>query len=706
MDFLKEHLTNDTPIYRKCNTEPEEQIENSLHNDQNINKSGDAQNADDGIEMSETAIEMDLQHANPGLQEQLFLFLHQRRIEEFIDFLQNPSVKNLIDCDDGEYTLLQYAVLHGLKDPVRALLSAEANPNKNTNHEKRPPIIIACDTNNSEILKLFLEIVPIGNLNVNVKNAEGKTALHVASMNQDVKCIEDLVRYGASVDAADAEGNTPLHLASRNKDMESAVCLLKHGSNYRAMNKFHKRAVSSDAFLAFLNKSLKVNDKQPEDKDYELTFDYEFLLVAKKEKYDSRSYQGNTSERPFSSATEMGLLRYYSKSEDYEDILPHPIIMSFVNIKYRQHRNKILLQHLIDAIILMVFIILFVKEKTGNHQNTGSYNVTEKVFIKIFQTILIIYLITISVLLTFKLFYSFRDFAMEFFNWLDLCFVISVSLSFSHNSRVLDVVIIFTSLSKYFKIGNSFFPTSLEILLKVSMNYGLWLLFYIPFIFSFAYSFYSIHNGNIMGQQNNTTDEMQEYYTSPWLSILKVFVMMMGEIDASEFLPQVKNYGISFWLILLFIFMMVLVLPNLLTGLAVRDINIINKRTIIINVKSRIALIYNLEKPLFVFNNVCVQFAFKKICRIILNRAIKKLILFPDRKSCCIRIYPNKSTKVMFDDGRDCDWFMDSAIIKNAMKILHYSSTDFDIKQVIMEIRENYANLNKRLDNLANRLAR
>nr|XP_033816695.1 protein phosphatase 1 regulatory subunit 12C isoform X2 [Geotrypetes seraphini] len=67
-------------------------------------------------------------------------------------------------------------------------------------------------------------------------NADGISALHQASIDENLEVVEFLVDHGANVNQADNEGWTPLHVAASCGYLEIAEYLLKHGANVAAVN--------------------------------------------------------------------------------------------------------------------------------------------------------------------------------------------------------------------------------------------------------------------------------------------------------------------------------------------------------------------------------------------------------------------------------------------------------------------------------------
>ena len=50
--------------------------------------------------------------------------------------------------------------------------------------------------------------------NVNEKDKDGSTPLHLAAWNGKLECCEFLINHGVNVNEKDSDGNTPLHLAA------------------------------------------------------------------------------------------------------------------------------------------------------------------------------------------------------------------------------------------------------------------------------------------------------------------------------------------------------------------------------------------------------------------------------------------------------------------------------------------------------------
>ena len=114
---------------------------------------------------------------------------------------------------------------------------------------------------------------------------------------------------------------------------------------------------------------------------------------------------------------------------------------------------------------------------------------------------------------------------------------------------------------------------------------------YIPFLLAFAFVFsliYNVKNGETQTQTNSTAtadseDEEYDHFGTIFASLVRTLVMLTGEFNYPD-IPMKHWLGRVIFTI--FIFLMVIVIMNLLNGLAVSDINKIRKETDTYNLQS------------------------------------------------------------------------------------------------------------------------
>ncbi|KAI9066741.1 ankyrin [Trametes sanguinea] len=173
------------------------------------------------------------------------LFLVKRLIKR--TDMRNPDPYN------KRYTSLAWAAVLGHEETFEFLLSmghddsevskdsenntilillAGARPPPSTPHTTGPP-----DTDflgaTLRMARLYIDRYPDI---IDWANAEGKTALHVASLKGNEELVRMLCDLGADFDLADNEGNTPLHYASAWGHITVVQLLIERGCQYSARN--------------------------------------------------------------------------------------------------------------------------------------------------------------------------------------------------------------------------------------------------------------------------------------------------------------------------------------------------------------------------------------------------------------------------------------------------------------------------------------
>ncbi len=77
-------------------------------------------------------------------------------------------------------------------------------------------------------------------VDINVRDAQGRTALPYASLNGHNEMVEMLLALGAERNVQDDEGNTPLHLAARSDHEDTCRALLTAGADRALRNEMNQ----------------------------------------------------------------------------------------------------------------------------------------------------------------------------------------------------------------------------------------------------------------------------------------------------------------------------------------------------------------------------------------------------------------------------------------------------------------------------------
>lgn len=114
---------------------------------------------------------------------------------------------------------------------------AEDPPDKQTKHTYRDPeanyLHFCAFFGSREVLKLLLE-KQSDHMDINQKDSEGNTALHLASKNGYSTCVSLLILKGAKIDETNKAKRTPLFVAIQNAPEELIYNLIRAGADVNA----------------------------------------------------------------------------------------------------------------------------------------------------------------------------------------------------------------------------------------------------------------------------------------------------------------------------------------------------------------------------------------------------------------------------------------------------------------------------------------
>ncbi|XP_067005843.2 transient receptor potential cation channel protein painless [Anabrus simplex] len=646
----------------------------------------------------------------------LYQHLHKQQEGEFVTLLRErageiTSIKS--SCESRPETLLQCACKYGLKEAVRTLLKLGFNPNEITKENKSPPIIESCIKRDSKALKILLDTSP-----------------------------------ACKVNASDMKGNTALHYAVKNSDLESSILLLTYGANLNCKNSTGKYPMNAKDIKVILDKCIDDNKKFPDDEEYAVLFDYRFLtsytegqrgvsrrresfeeeemnpflashtegqcdVPTRKQSFEAiemnqmlpsqtegqydgsttkdnsvagdldQQNQGNTYDsRP---NVELDLMYFMTQSKEYRELLSHPIVNSFLNVKWR----KLKLVSYVNIIIYMVFLVclnIYVspygrQNVTNKLDNTTFGNGSEvlssqeftggeqesipesRLLTRIFLWISLCILCMRELL---QLTMSFERYLKGGENYLDLAILILtvvkvVTPASQHGEllRVITVVVVLLSWTELLLlIGRvSKFAKNIEMLklvlktyLSVSLSYSI---IFLAFVMSFHILLW-----NVRSEEN--------WYDSFPMSFLKTFIMTTGEFDANksyfQSIPVVANV-----LFVLFVMIVSIVVLNLLIGMAVNDIQSIQKDAELLHLETRVKVAWEMESILLgLYHNVVKD----RWILAGLSHYFGSITIFPLGKEKIGRVYPNKGTLIEMPDS-GARFSLKSDILDKALKIIH-----------------------------------
>jgi ankyrin repeat protein len=168
-----------------------------------------------------------LQHARDNEGK---LALHDSAIGGFVNACQllisNESINVL--SHDGK-SALRLAALNSHLDVVTLLVENGANINYIDADGRTTVYCVACGAaNDLNIVNTLQHLVKLG-ADLEIKDLEGRTALHVSAWQGMVSVVEALIELGANIDAVDNEGRTPVMMAAWNGHAEVVSILVEAG---------------------------------------------------------------------------------------------------------------------------------------------------------------------------------------------------------------------------------------------------------------------------------------------------------------------------------------------------------------------------------------------------------------------------------------------------------------------------------------------
>ncbi|KAG8515339.1 B-cell lymphoma 3 protein [Galemys pyrenaicus] len=131
-------------------------------------------------------------------------------------------------------TPLHLAVIITLPSVVRLLVMAGASPMALDRHGQTAAHL-ACEHRSPACLRALLDSAAPGTVDLEARNYDGLTALHVAVYTECDEALLLLLERGADIDAVDIKsGRSPLIHAVENNSLRIVQLLLQHGANVNA----------------------------------------------------------------------------------------------------------------------------------------------------------------------------------------------------------------------------------------------------------------------------------------------------------------------------------------------------------------------------------------------------------------------------------------------------------------------------------------
>ena len=301
-------------------------------------------------------------------------------------------------------------------------------------------------------------------------------------------------------------------------------------------------------------------------------------------------------------------LWYMAQIPEHRHLMSHPTVTSFLWMKWRKIRRffffnlafYLLFMGVMTAYVLQVNMNLNVSPKmckeshtgSGNHHPNGKEDQKMDLVATHLYWIALLLLIVLTLRELFQMALSYRRYI---FNLENLVEVGLIGLSFglllgpsepgcvAH--RHLSGIVVLLSWGEGLLLmgGHPLLSTYITMFREVSYNFSKFLVWFLMLIIAFGLCFFIIFQRH--GEKDDDGEEVNAHFVSPQMSLMKtIIISLTGEIEF-EGIDFSSEYSRIIFLV--YVFFIMLVLVNLLNGLAVSDIAAIQKQSEIMSHISR-----------------------------------------------------------------------------------------------------------------------
>lgn len=510
----------------------------------------------------------------------LYLLLKNEKEEEFLQGLEQiadnipHTLKELFTAAENRETLLIVAIGRDLPQAVERMIQLGADVNFFTDATKDTlsPLRCACIRGHWRSLELLIKS-PELDINASpllptvVKNLGQPQTKHI----DHEKCFEILLKHrNININQMDVFNCSALHYAVKFNNSTAIIKLLKRGAYIGIQNKFKELPIlniNSKVLEKHFDTCITTNEFRMSNDNFEIGFDFKNLVPAQ------HSHNESITD-------EMTAIEYISKSKDLRHLMMHPLIASFLSLKW----NRLALFFYINFFLCTLFAVTTISYILlyYNHDEPSSV----KDLLRIIMFLLTIY---IAIREMYQFTFSPCAYLKGLENYLECSLVVLVMLilfdvcsdDLRHTFAATTILLIAIEI---FLLAGALpfwsFCTHYVMLKTVTWSFLKSLSLYAIILIAFSLSFFTLLNEPLKektaqenGKTNNDDNEEDEgdfnKFTNLGLSIMKVLVMSTGEFDVASINFKINTF--SYFVFISFLFLVSIVLLSLLQGLAVSD---------------------------------------------------------------------------------------------------------------------------------------
>lgn len=458
------------------------------------------------------------------------------------------------------------------------------------------------------------------------------------------------------INVLDRMGNTPLHYATQMWSQSVVRMLLERGANIGMKNVYDEAPVEDilpETMEAFLDEFCLTSHGDLTNKDFKVTVRYDFLAPPldlddefgdvrggvrniregwngkrskrngigdaenQKSEKDSDDDDDRPKKRTQPPLPETGVLWHMAQSEKHRPLLKHPVITSFLWLKWQRISrayNQNLAFYLSFVLCLTSYIFVMYGGRTMRGQggsvlreSCGDTKVPREAQVLWHINTVLLVILGLRELLQFGTAPRRYFFSLE--NWLEVTLIALIALLLfmggygcyvsakRHMAAIVIVIswsILITMIGRHPKLSEH--NIYMTMFYKVTTTFIMFLVWYSLFIIAFSLGFYILlHRDDDDDTIDKDAADYYPFFDTLDLSVVKTFTMFVGELEFGD-LPIETPVGYLFFLA--FIFLIVVVMMNLLNGLAVSDTGVIRAEAEINYYVSQVEVISYIESML------------------------------------------------------------------------------------------------------------
>lgn len=520
-----------------------------------------------------------------------------------MNILLNSGYDPNLTLSDKKNAALHLAAEGGWSECISLLLQKGANADER-NYKGQTALHFAAHAHSVECVEILLSK---GNCNPNSEDNDKRTPLHSAVGRALNSCeiTELLIKYGASVNGGDIFGYTPLHVAALNENTQCVQILIDNGADVSVKTKggnnalgiiVRKTPLALPSLYKKFDTAILMHDHElPPSKEVILKLDFRIFL--------QRCHKG-----------EVTFLKTFI-DEGQKEILEHPLCQAFLHIKWEKIRKYYIARLMLYVVLVAcltgyVFTGLYYNcknEYASNHSLCNDSSIfpmsieNTPVGMKIEWSLLTFFTICEGVRKIcawvgssgLKRYWCHIGNIIEWFvlisNILISCFFITENNNWQSQVAAFAVLCAWVNLMLLF--GQlPVFGSYITMYIKVQKEFLKLFIAYACLLFGFTLSFCVIFPA-------------QSNFNNPPYSFIQVIALMIGSVEYSDLIFENKSKEFmleesAHIMFLIFMLFVTIIMMNLLVGIAVRDIQGLQKTAGLSKLVHQTKLIHTIELAL------------------------------------------------------------------------------------------------------------